>query len=212
MPSSAIRQINEITELIYFTNPDKILDIGIGCGKYGFLSREYLDQPYGEEKRRITVHGAEAFEEYLTPLHKLIYDKIFLGDFLDNKEQIDEDYDLVLMIDVIEHFDKKVGLELIDFLLERSRNLIIATPDGFIEQEEVYGNEYEIHRSGWAPRDFKGISEKFIINHDAQLIVYLGGDADRVKQTFKSNIKYVALKRMFPFVKRPYRKLKSIFS
>ena len=43
MPSSHYFQLNEIVDLIALTNPVKVLDIGVGFGKYGFLAREYLE-------------------------------------------------------------------------------------------------------------------------------------------------------------------------
>lgn len=211
MPSSAIRQINEISELIYYSQPTKILDIGIGCGKYAFLSREYLDKPYDQEKTFITIHGVEAHSQYLRPIHNLLYDKIFTGDVLDIFNDLDFDYDLVLLVDVIEHFDKEVGLTLIKKLLERTKNLVIATPDGFIEQVEVYDNEYEIHKSGWAKEDFLDFKNKFFVNHDAQLIVYLGTDFLKVRSLFNRSNKFVILKKLFPVIKKPFRFLKSKF-
>jgi hypothetical protein len=43
MPTSHKYQIKEIMELMVLINPKKILDLGIGFGKYGYLAREYLD-------------------------------------------------------------------------------------------------------------------------------------------------------------------------
>ncbi|MBA7677027.1 hypothetical protein ES703_85275 [subsurface metagenome] len=39
MPTSYYSQLNEIMELIVLTDPKSILDVGVGFGKYGFLSR-----------------------------------------------------------------------------------------------------------------------------------------------------------------------------
>ncbi len=71
MPSSHLYQINEILALIMATNPESLLDVGVGFGKYGFLSREYLElwdgrEQYHDWKRRIV--GIEACKKYLTPL------------------------------------------------------------------------------------------------------------------------------------------------
>ena len=180
MPTSELTQISQITELIYYTSPKKILDIGIGGGKYSFLTREYLDQPYTDEKFRTTIHGVEAYPKYIRPIHSMLYDHIFIGNFAEIKNQIDNDYDLILFIDVIEHFSKEEGLELIRFLLKRGKNLVVATPDGFVEQIEVFNNPFEIHKSGWSRSDFKEFSDKFFFYHDFQLIVYLGVDSKQV--------------------------------
>ncbi len=212
MPSSTFSQINKITQLIHIANPKKILDIGIGCGKYAFLSREYLDKPYESTPYKIIIHGVEAHQEYITPIHELLYDKIFKGDFLITKNQIDDNYDLILLIDVIEHFNREDGINLINFLLKRTKNLLIATPDGFIEQEEVYNNPYEIHKSGWSKTDFSTFQSKFFINHESQLIVLLGSESQKIKKIFSQENKFVTLKTIFPFIKKPYWKLKKLLT
>lgn len=86
MPSSHYFQLNEIVDLIALTNPVKVLDIGVGFGKYGFLAREYLElwKDGGEyQKWDRQIDGIEAFEPYITPVHKFIYNTIFIGNALD---------------------------------------------------------------------------------------------------------------------------------
>ena len=86
MPSSIPQQLNDIVELIIDTNPKSILDVGVGFGKYGFLSREYLELwdgrgQYKDWRRRID--GIEAFKEYLTPIHDFVYNHVYVGNVLD---------------------------------------------------------------------------------------------------------------------------------
>ncbi|TSA17113.1 MAG: hypothetical protein D4R72_05520 [Nitrosopumilales archaeon] len=109
MPTSHKYQINEIMELIVLTNPKKILDIGIGFGKYGYLSREYLDigvgggdEDYNFNKSQID--GIEVFAEYITPLHNMIYNHIYNKNALEVLPALKMKYDLILVIDVLEHF------------------------------------------------------------------------------------------------------------
>ena len=72
MPTSQLNQLPQIIELILFTNPEKMLDVGVGFGKYGFLSREYLE--LWDDKRRYSnwtnrynwtkrIDGIEVFKE-----------------------------------------------------------------------------------------------------------------------------------------------------
>ena len=80
MPSSNPDQINEIMSLVLGLRPESVLDIGIGFGKYGFLCREYLEICYGSKKYndwQKRIDGIEAFEEYITPLQRQIYNKPF---------------------------------------------------------------------------------------------------------------------------------------
>ncbi|HII30270.1 TPA: glycosyltransferase family 1 protein, partial [Candidatus Woesearchaeota archaeon] len=83
MPSSSHYQISKIMNLVVKLNPSSILDVGVGFGKYGVLCREYLELGDGREEydkflRRID--GIEAFKNYITPLHRFIYDHIYIGD------------------------------------------------------------------------------------------------------------------------------------
>ena len=107
MPSSHLHQINEIMELIFNSKPKSLLDIGVGFGKYGFLSREYLELGDGRQKYndwKIQIDGIEVFTEYLTPIHKFIYNEIFEGNALDILPTLKTKYDLILLIDVFSLF------------------------------------------------------------------------------------------------------------
>ena len=95
MPITYSSQINEIVQLVILTDPKKLLDVGVGFGKYGFLSREYLElwdgrRKYDDWKRRID--GIEAFKEYITPVHNFIYEKMFIGNAMDILPTIEEKY------------------------------------------------------------------------------------------------------------------------
>ena len=43
MPTSLYTQITKILDAIVHTNPQSVLAIGTGFGKYGLLCREYLE-------------------------------------------------------------------------------------------------------------------------------------------------------------------------
>jgi hypothetical protein len=216
MPSSHFLQINEIVEVIVTTNPEKVLDIGIGFGKYGFLAREYLElwddeQPYAQWKRRID--GIEAFEKYITPIQKSVYDTIYTGNALEVVEKLDTEYDLVLLIDVLEHFDHEDGLKLLQELVNRHRNILISTPFDIGVQEDIFDNPYEIHRFQWRKKHFSGFNNKFFISSPFSLLCFIGEDSKKVKSAIKSKgwnkIKY-NISLIFPFLKVPYRYFRRI--
>ncbi len=96
------------------------------------------------------------FKEYRNPIWE-IYDKVFEGDILAFLPLFKESkYDLLFMGDVIEHFTKEEGQRI---LAELSfTNLIIITPKIVSEQEEVYNNSYEIHKSSWTTEDFPNLN------------------------------------------------------
>jgi hypothetical protein len=67
-------------------------------------------------------------------------------------------FDLVTFLDVIEHFPKRQGFELLE-RCERltSKYIVVFTPNGFLEQGPEYGNVFQRHLSGWFPHDFEGL-------------------------------------------------------
>lgn len=185
MPSSHFFQLNEIVELIVLTQPASILDVGVGFGKYGFLCREYLDVLDGRQEihnwqRRID--GIEIFKNYITPLQKLIYNHIYFGNALDILPTLTEHYDLILLIDIIEHFDFPDGQKLLQLCQQHGKNIIISTPRIDLPQNTMFGNPYETHRSFYRKRDFRKFSNKIFVFNFFSLIVYLGEQAPFIRK------------------------------
>lgn len=194
MPSSHHKQINEIVSIISLLKPKKFVDIGVGFGKYGFLVREYADvncrpgdEEYVYENKRCVIHGVEGFPKYIGDLQNNIYDKIFIGNALEQVESIDDDYDLIFLIDIIEHFSKKDGEDLLAKLLAKGKNILISTPKNMQEQEDVFGNEFEIHRYNWKKADFLRYPSKFFIPNSYSLLIFIGEDYKLVKGLFSKS-------------------------
>jgi len=191
MPSSHSDQLNEIMELILETNPGKLLDIGVGYGKYGFLSREYLElwdpgSSYGSRKHQID--GIEAYKDYLTPVHHQVYDTIFTGNALDILPSLSEHYDLILMIDVLEHFTLEEGMKVLELCRKKSRNVLVSVPRVMSVQEEIYGNVFETHRYNWKRKDFSFIPDKFFHYNYKSTICYIGEDSQRIRKIVKKKL------------------------
>ena len=184
MPSSHPLQLNEIIDLVILTDPQKLLDIGVGFGKFGFLSREYLEMwNSGNDYLHWTrqIDGIEAFEAYLTPMHDQVYDKIFHGDALNILPAMTERYDLILLIDVLEHFTFEEGLNVLEQCRRCGRNIVISVPKLMSPQGEVYGNPYETHKYNWNTNDFSFIRDKFFLSNEKSTICYIGEDWERIK-------------------------------
>jgi hypothetical protein len=165
-------------ELVLQTSPQSVLDIGVGFGKYGFLCREYLELWDGREKYndwQKRIDGIEAFEDYITPIHKLIYSNIYIGDANEVLPTLDMIYDLILIIDVFEHFDFEGGKRLLDQCMEHGRNILISTPRQMGEQEATFGNPYEKHEFQWKMEHFNSYPNTHIIPHPQKLILYMAG-------------------------------------
>ncbi|MBW2560044.1 MAG: class I SAM-dependent methyltransferase [Deltaproteobacteria bacterium] len=161
MPSSTEQHLSFIVHHIRGMKADRVLDVGVGFGKWGFLCREYLESfpghPYPEDWE-VSIYGIEAFREYTLRfqwLH-LLYDKIFIGPMQDVVPTLTEPYDLIIVGDVLEHVTKAEGLIVIQDLWRLTRKrLILSLPIGprWIGNSIVCGNEYEAHRGVWAEEE-----------------------------------------------------------
>ena len=143
MPTSEHWQIPRVVDVLVRERPRTVLDVGAGYGKYGMLAREYG----GAERVDAVDAVAPRFP---------VYDHVWLGDVraLDTLLPADAGpYDLALFIDTIEHLEKPEGWSLLDVLTRRARHVLITTPWGFRPQE-IPGQPFETHRSGWQPWEF----------------------------------------------------------
>ena len=143
MPSSYSHQIPIIVDELVKLQPKRVLDIGVGRGKYGLLAREYGNAE--------VVDGVEGDESYITPYHEAIYDELFVGDIRGALDQIPKDYDVVLMIDVIEHMSKEDGHKILQYF---KCPIIVSTPAIDYPQEDP-DHPLENHVSKWTLADFK---------------------------------------------------------
>jgi hypothetical protein len=85
-------------------------------------------------------------------------------------------YDLILMIDVIEHMHKDEGTKLLQRVANNCKYFLVSTPMGYVEQDESNGNKNEKHLSGWVPEDFAGFKEYKVLGSNAQFLILLGGN------------------------------------
>lgn len=175
MPSSQHFQISKIMDIIIALKPSSVLDVGAGFGKYGVLCREYLDLWDGKQQYRFgsRIDAVEVFSKYITPLHQFVYNNIYTENILALVNKLDFGYDLVLLIDVLEHLKKEDGVMLVRKLLSKNNGLLISTPKNPSPQKDAFGNIYETHRSNWLKQDLLNIGDCYFIPDDISIIVYL---------------------------------------
>lgn len=158
MGTSNWQNISYVVDVIKTINPYKILDFGMGFGRWGILAREFLevwgDENYsGKWKRQID--GVEVFPDYIKPYHQYFYSNIYMEEGYEWLKKCSLKYDLVIFGDVIEHFEKSRGLELIEKALSISQFILINIPLGENwEQSEKNKNKFEEHKSVWSGSDF----------------------------------------------------------
>jgi 2-polyprenyl-3-methyl-5-hydroxy-6-metoxy-1,4-benzoquinol methylase len=190
MATSDPSNISLIVEIVTkMPEPKSILDIGVGCGKYGLLFREYLDGTWknrafhAQSTWQINIVALEVFRDYITPVHEYIYDKIIIDDAYKYLclSASTHPFDLVFMGDVIEHFTKEEGLKLIETIRDKwlspHGRILISTPNFQTRindpKRAFYGNTHEIHKCRWYPQDFANLKMKARIIEGKLLTVEL---------------------------------------
>jgi len=169
MPSSRPIPVPYLVDILRQIQPQAILDVGVGFGKYGHLFREYTDivaaektpSQYARENWKCRIDGIEVFADYLTPMHDYLYNEIFIGEASEVVSTMtDATYDLVWIGDVIEHLTKENGLRLLEQLMRISRHcVVVSTPSRFVEQGALVGNAHEQHLSYWTAKDFRPLGQ-----------------------------------------------------
>jgi hypothetical protein len=166
MPSSDVSNVPFVIDELVKLDPESILDIGVGFGKWGCLAREYLEVPRHRFDRadwRVRIDGIEIFPGYRNPTWSSFYDEVLLGNALDILPTLDFRYDVIVACDVLEHLDRDDGIRFIDLVRRSARHAIITTPAAFWSQdEEAEHNEHEQHLSVWSWADFEGMATRAV--------------------------------------------------
>ena len=115
------------------------------------------------------ILGIDIYEPYL---RKIDYEGSYatmLGDVrrLD-KFFMEDSFDLVIALDVIEHLKPREGAGLIQMCKFIARKaVVIETPKGVIPQNidilHMDGDRYQTHRSGWQPEQFEAEGFKCVV-------------------------------------------------
>ena len=168
MATSFSVQIETIIYLMQSLKPKNVLDIGKGFGKYGFLLHEYygIDPSYRPDplktlkcQSRVVIDAVESNPDYLWPHLDQVYGKVYEGRIEALYGSL-EGYDLVLMLDVIEHLEKADGVKIVRHFVSSGANMIVSTPATFFQQA-LYGSDDERHVSFWSPEDVANIGFPF---------------------------------------------------
>lgn len=108
----------------------KILDVGPGMGTYGMSLSD------------LNIDALEIYEPYVKQYNiKQYYKNVFIGDIL--KFDYD-DYDYIILGDVLEHIPVKDAKKLIQDITSKGIKCLVAVPF-LCPQDAVHGVESEIH-------------------------------------------------------------------
>jgi 2-polyprenyl-3-methyl-5-hydroxy-6-metoxy-1,4-benzoquinol methylase len=133
--------------------PLEVLELG--CGR---------DSVVLDSSTKLHYTGLEIFEDYAIEIEQKIISsnnvnvvgyKILRQDFL-NYDFKEKQFDIVILIDVLEHLYKADGHKVLELIHRLSKKaIVIKTPNGFVHQNAFDGNEHQAHLSGWEVDEFR---------------------------------------------------------
>ena len=155
-----------------------IVDVGVGMGKYGLLIREqYLSakaekgdlSPFDD----IVIDAIEDTKYFLKFRHGLlfsIYNDVFINDVFESVDILeDKKYDIVLLIDTVEHWEKEKTLQLLRKINQYS-NILISTPKRASMYTKHYYGDPRHHITQWNESDFNEFKFDIIPSKHSHII------------------------------------------
>jgi SAM-dependent methyltransferase len=172
MPTSDPRVISTIVHRAIGLMPLSVLDLGIGYGKYGVLLREYIGYNVDRTPR---IEGVEGWDNY-SKGNWSAYDEVYRHDFSDRgwwPRYVG--FDLVLMIDSLEHLPPADAEDLLSHLIKNNKTVIISVPNGVCPQGVYKGNVLETHRSTWYRSNIVPFGGQILFESDFGLVAEFKG-------------------------------------
>lgn len=138
----------EVASVVETNNVTSLLDLG--CGDHSPVGP--LKRAFG---RRLRAVGVDIWRPSITKSRKLaLHDRYIQSDIL-AFDAPEGSFDIVVLLDVIEHFARREGLILLQNIEKIfSQKAIVYTPHGYLWQAERDANPYQKHGSGWKVSDF----------------------------------------------------------
>lgn len=162
MLTSFPSNIVPILQAVVDTRATKIIDIGVAWGKYGLLIKEAIASVRSEsgdlspDMKDLIIGGVESGEYFYNKPHiHEIYDPLYCEDMFKIDPFIYSQYQLVLLIDVIEHHSKE---KIHEFLSNIKTRILISTPKNTVMYTHRH-YDIDVHVSQWTPEDFKQYSK-----------------------------------------------------
>lgn len=138
-----IKQYLEKFAIKYRLKTLRVLDLGIGEGDFGVIAKNALSM-------KVNLTGVEIWDKYKNSQWD-VYDKIYCMDIKDFLAKETEKYDIIFLIDVLEHFNKKDGETILKKIKKLANHFILlSTPITNYPQGDYLGNPYERHKYFWS--------------------------------------------------------------
>jgi len=169
MPYSSPLLDRTVAEIVKFVSPSVFFDLGAGAGKYGTIVSKLNPKPHSV--------AIEIERDYINKFKlSSIYSEVWQMSVMDllNSRYYDTIFDTVMIGDIIEHLKKSDGIDLLNFLVYRSRWIIVQFPEKYI-QNTTEGYSNEAHISVWGTSDFQSFENSGILSRKDQRLVVIKG-------------------------------------
>lgn len=147
MPTSLDIYDHEFFEFVKKTQPTNMLDVGPGWGRIGIAVKSLMPN--------CVIDAVEINNSYVDQYNlKRIYNTIYINDiksFCLSTSSMR--YDIVLFNDILEHLFRSDALDVLDFMLYRTKYIVVQWPNDHL-QDAWQGHESEVHRSNFTLKDF----------------------------------------------------------
>lgn len=169
MPYSSFIFDDTIAEIIKLIRPKTFLDLGAGAGKYGLMVKEINPS--------IKIIAVEIEKKYLEKFNLYsIYHEVWNIPVINliRPEYFNLCFDIIMAGDILEHLKKSDGIDLLNFLIYRSRWIIVEFPHRYL-QNAIDGYVSEAHISIWSENDFLSFERTHMHAKDTQHLIILRG-------------------------------------
>lgn len=167
MPYSDARFDKTVEKFIKQHKFENYLDVGSGAGKYGKMIRNIYPDA--------NIIGVESDKSYIKEFSlRDIYSKVHhesIEHFVDHNPNFQTE--LTIIGDCLEHLKKSDGIDLINFLMYRTKYILIIYPTQCI-QYSWQGHSSEAHRSVWSNKDLTEFKPQFFQKDFMNLIIIQG--------------------------------------
>ncbi len=130
--------------------------LDVGCGS---------NSPVKYLSKDINKTGVDIFEpSILISKDKGIHNQYHKIDVLKISESFEpKSFDCVFASELIEHLEKKDGIELLKQMESLAiKRVVITTPVGFLEQPATEDNPWQLHKSGWDVTEMENYGYKVV--------------------------------------------------
>lgn len=147
MPTSLDIYDHDFFDFISKVQPTNLLDVGPGWGRMGIAVKQRLPS--------CIVDAVEIDSSYVTQFNlSAIYNTVHINDIKNFcLAGSSLRYDVVLFNDILEHLFRSDALDVLDFMLYRSKYIVVQWPNDHL-QDAWEGHESEVHRSNFTLKDF----------------------------------------------------------